>query len=108
WTAFWWYDDFAELNRLYDRVEELAVGSPRVDDIELLSNLWTVLQTTVKQGGLDAKIAKLDARTEILRAELSRLASDTARPNTSLQARTLSVFMNLQGHSGTKRNSGPC
>lgn len=106
WTAFWWYDDFAELHRLYDRVEELAVGSPRVDDIELLSNLWTVLQTTVKQGGLDAKTAKLDARTETLKAELSRLASDNARPNTSLQARTLIVFMNLQGAFGDEEKLG--
>jgi hypothetical protein len=96
WTAYWWYDDFAELNRLYDRVEELAVGSPRVDDLERLSNLWTILWATVRAESLDAETAKLDTRTETLKAELSRLAADTARPNTSLQARTIMVLMDLQ------------
>lgn len=96
WTAFWWYDDFTELSRVYDRVEELATGSPQIDDLERLSNLWTVLWTTVRLGSLDSETAKLDARTRTLKSELNRLAAETFRRNTSLQARTLLVFMDLQ------------
>ena len=96
WTAFWWYDDFAELSRVYDRVENLAIGSPQIDDLECLSNLWTVLWTTVRLGSLDSATAKLEARTGTLKSELNRLAAETSRRNTSLQARTLLAFMDLQ------------
>jgi hypothetical protein len=107
WTAFWWYDDFAELNSVYDRVEELAIGSPQIDDLERLSNLWTVLWTTVRLGSLDAKTAKLGARTETLKSELSRLVAERTRRNTSLQARTLLVLMDLQEAFGDiKKFSG--
>jgi hypothetical protein len=106
WTAFWWYDDFAELNRVYDRVEELAAGSPQIDDLERLSNLWTVLWTTVRLGSLDSVTAKLEARTGTLKSELNRLAAETSRRNTSLQARTLLTFMDLQeAHGDLKRYS---
>jgi hypothetical protein len=100
WTAFWWYDDFAELNRVYDRVEELASGSPQIDDLERLSNLWTVLWTTVRLGSLDSETAKLEARTGKLKSELNRLAAETHRRNTSLQARTLLNFMDMQDAYG--------
>lgn len=106
WTAFWWYDDFAELNRIYDRVEELASGSPQIDDLERLSNLWTVLWTTVRLGSLDSGVAKLAARTGKLKSELNRLAAETHRRNTSLQARTLLTFMDLQDAHGDPEGYG--
>jgi hypothetical protein len=53
WTEFWWYDDFDQLNNLFDAASELAVGSEEISDIELLQNLWTVLFNSVLHWGID-------------------------------------------------------
>lgn len=95
WTAFWWYDDFEEFNRLYTEVEHFAKGSPQANDVELVFNLWQCFSTTVEQGQLDAATTDLVGRTTKLKAELSRLASDLNRPNNALQARTNSLFVEL-------------
>lgn len=106
WTAFWWYEDFEELNRLYDRAEELAVGSMQATDIELLSNLWSILHTSIRWGKLNAEAAKLDARTVNLRAELERLATDRQRPNNALLARTSNLLMDLTEARGKGESLG--
>ncbi|WP_447978222.1 hypothetical protein [Candidatus Nitrospira bockiana] len=96
WTAFWWYDDFTELNSLYDQVEGLAKGALQAQDLELLTNLWTVLNTTVAHGQLDAEAAKVRQRATTLRDELDRLAAEPGRPNNALQARTSRVLVDMQ------------
>lgn len=104
WGDFWWYDDFDALNRLYDQVEELASGSVQATDLELLSNLWTVLDTTVARGQLTGEEAKLEVRTLRLRTELERLAADASRPGNAAKARTDLLFMDLQqGRSDADR-----
>ena len=95
WTAFWWYEDFAELNRLYDQVEQLAVGSPQATDLERLTNLWTLIRTSVNKGELDTVTAKFDARTKTLKSALDRLSSDDSRPNNALLARTHRLMIEL-------------
>lgn len=95
WTAFWWYDDFEEFNRLYSEVEEFAKGSSQASDVELVFNLWQCFSTTVERGQLDAAATDLVGRTTKLKAELNRLASDSDRPNNALQARTNSLFVAL-------------
>jgi hypothetical protein len=97
WTAFWWYDGFEELNQLYDEVESLAIDSKEATDLELLANVWTVLYTTVQERKLTAEIANIDARTDALKAQLHRVASDKQRPINALQARTSKILMDLQG-----------
>ena len=100
WTAFWWYNDFDELNRLYDRVEELVIDSIQATELELLMNLWQLLNTTVQRGQLDTTSARLDERTATLKAELDRLASDATRPNNALQARTYRLLMDFHEARG--------
>jgi len=95
WSVFWWYDDFHELNRLYDVVEGFAVTSAQASDLGLLTNLWQVLLTTVTAGQLAGEIAKLPSRTAKLKAELKRLAVEQTRPNNALQARTLILLIDL-------------
>jgi hypothetical protein len=95
WTAFWWYEDFEELNRLYDQVEELAIGSMQATDLKLLANLWTALYTTVSRTKLDAQDAKIDVRTKRLKSELDRLSCNNQRPNNALMARTDILLMEL-------------
>lgn len=95
WTAFWWYDDFTELNRLYDQAEQLVVGSSQATDFERLANLWTLIRATVDRGQMDASTVKLDIRTKTLKSELDRLAADDTRLNNSLLARTDRLLMEL-------------
>jgi hypothetical protein len=96
WTTFWWFDDFAQFNELYGTVEELALGTGQSDDLELLTNLWSLLAASVGRGQLDVAHAKLEARTAALRADLERLAADAERPNNALWARTSLLLMDLQ------------
>lgn len=104
WSAFWWHDDFHELNRLYERVEGLAENSSQASDLELLSNLWQILHTTVRAGQLSGEIAKLPFRTENLKSQLRRLAAEVTRPNNALQARTNLLLIDLSSAFGNIAN----
>ena len=95
WTVFWWYEDFATFNRLYDDVERFAIGSKQATDLELLANCWTLLHSAVMQGRLDPSLSKLDARTKTVKLELDRLAGDTIRRNNAWSARTNKLFLEL-------------
>jgi hypothetical protein len=95
WTVFWWYEDFETFNRLYDEVENFAIGSQQVTDIELLANIWTLLINSLRQGRIDAAGSKLEARTRTVKSELGRLASDHSRRNNALSARTNKLFVEL-------------
>ncbi len=104
WTAFWWYDDFEELSRLYDQVEKLAVGTEQADDLESLTNLWTIMNTAIARGKLDPVNTKFEARTCNLKTELRRLAENERRPNNALQARTSLALMDLAGSAVADSN----
>jgi len=96
WTAFWWFDDFAEFTKLYEEVERLALPSGQSTDLELLANLWSLLNGSVRTGRLDAATVKLDARTAALRTVLEKLADDKERPNNALWSRTNVRLIDLQ------------
>jgi hypothetical protein len=95
WTAVWWYDDFAELNRIYDEVAGFATGSANSSDLQLLFNLWNLLVSAIREGALTEADAKVQARTEALRAALQEISDDPSRPNNSLQAKTNLLLMRL-------------
>lgn len=95
WTAYWWYEDYEQLNQLYDRVEAFAKGSGLAHDLELLSNTWVNLVTAVRSGCLTEEAATYTARTACLRKELERLAADRERPNNALQAKTNLLLITL-------------
>lgn len=95
WTAYWWYEDYNVLADMYGKAEKHAAGAQSAYDLELLTNLWCVLQTCVKSGNLDEATAKLQERTRTLTAELERLSTQQDRPSTALQARTLLLEMRL-------------
>lgn len=88
WTAFNWYNDFAEFNKLYTDVEFFAERSAQASDIKLLVNLWLCLKTAIISKQLEVEATDLLRRTEKLKGKLDHLASDQNRPNNSLQART--------------------
>jgi hypothetical protein len=95
WTAVWWYDDFAELNRIYDDVEGLALGSTNSADLQLVFNLWNLLVSAINQSSLTEAEAKFQARTEALQAALREIADDPSRPNNALEAKTNLLLMRL-------------
>ncbi len=103
WTAFWWYNDFDELSRLYSQAEELAVGSDQASDLELITNLWQILHTSAERKKLDPSAANLKIRTNRLKSELERLATDKRRPNNSLIAFTNKLLMELTETAVEKR-----
>ena len=96
WTTFWWFEDFEQLASLYDAVENLAIDSENSNDLELLTNIWTLLATSVRTHGLDEAVAKLPSRTASLRDQLGRVASDQERRNNALWAKTSLLLMDLQ------------
>ncbi|MBU1935025.1 hypothetical protein KKF04_03125, partial [Patescibacteria group bacterium] len=95
WTEYWWFEDYESFNYLYNKVEELAIGSTQTDDIELLANLWEILNTAVQKGSIKAEDADLPKRVRIIKEELNRLANDEQRPNNALQAQTNLLFLDL-------------
>src|SRR5262249_13835184 len=95
-TAIFWFDDYHQLNSIYDTVEGYALKSDQMEEVELVQNLWTVLVSQVRRGVLSRSEAKLDARREALQAALDRLAADTTRPNNGLQARTSLALISIE------------
>ena len=55
WTAYRWFNDIDEVNKLYDRAEELAAGTAHSWQLELLVNLWILVNATVMHHKYDAK-----------------------------------------------------
>ena len=100
WTVFWWYDDFDELNSLYDEVEKLALQSGQMPELEKLHNLWNLLIITAAKGQLSEEKAKVKKRTDLLKIALKKIADDETRPSSSLWARTELVLMDFFNHRG--------
>lgn len=96
WTVVFWFNDYRLLNSLYDTVEEYALKSDQMEEVELTQNLWTVLMTQVERGVLSKSDAKIDSRREALDTVLRRLASDSTRPNNALRARTSLALLSVQ------------
>lgn len=100
WTNYWWYEDYRLFSESYGLVESYAVGSQNAYDLELLTNLWFVLYSTVMSKHISEPDAHLDARTKTLTGELERLSKEQDRPSTALQAQTLRLQMRFLS-SGT-------
>ena len=88
WTLIFWFDDYHQLNSIYDTVEGFALMTDQMEEVELAQNLWMVLLSQVRRGVLSRAEAKIDSRKEALTTVLKRLVVDGARPSNALQART--------------------
>jgi hypothetical protein len=95
WTAYWWFDDFDELDRLYEVAESLVLDGEWVWDLEKLVNLWTVNNTSkiVNKKLHDVEIWK--EHTAKLRTALLCHALDVIKPTSALWARTQVLLMDL-------------
>jgi len=106
WTAYWWFDDFQELNRLYDEAEDLMISSNSTWDLEKLVNLWTAGRTWLLMSRKPVDSDKWGARTLALRNALMTNAMDATRRTNSLWAQTQLVLMDLND-SAAKRDDLP-
>jgi len=95
WTVFWWYEDYSEFLRLYQEVEQLALTSENVGDLELLQNLWNLLTSATRHGDIDENASRLEERTGSLRHALTRLRDETPSKSASLQAKSLLCTIDL-------------
>jgi hypothetical protein len=102
WTVIFWFDDYNQLNQMYDAVAALALKSNQSEEVELSVNLWMVLSAQVGRGVLTKENAKLDEREAAIVTRLDELAIEDSRPNNALQARTHRALLEL--HDATARH----
>jgi hypothetical protein len=95
WTSYFWLDDAAALNAIYDDVEALAIDTDLADEIERLTNLLPVLRAAVSFGLIAAEDAKLEKRSAALLKALDRIRVDISRPNNALHAHALALLLRL-------------
>ena len=88
WTAFWWFDDYVAVIGGYDAIESLLDEHINAWDLEQLTNLYTLLNSSELHGWLPAGAAALDARRTRLRERLERLAARRSHPTDAAWART--------------------
>ena len=93
WTVFWWFEDYSSFVELYAKAEEYAKNTANVYDLELLSNLWYLLN--ISDGPNAIESTEFNRHTCILSSELERLAQEENRPSSVLQARSLRLLMKL-------------
>jgi hypothetical protein len=95
WTVIFWFDDYNQLNQMYDAVAPLALKSNQSEEVERAVNLWMVLSSQVGRGVLTKEDAKLYERKDLIAARLDELAAEDSRPNNALQARTGRALLHL-------------
>jgi hypothetical protein len=95
WTVIFWFDDYNQLNQMYDVVASLALKSNQSEEAELAVNLWMVLSSEVGRGVLTKEAANLDERKAAIAARLDELAAEDSRPNNALQARTHRALLDV-------------
>ena len=83
-----WFDDYNQLNQMYDVVASLALKANHSEEVERTVNLWMVPSSQVDRGVLTKEDAKLDERKSAIAARLDELSAEGSRPNNELQART--------------------
>lgn len=102
WTVYWWYEDFERFSELYEIAEQRGKDSKNAYDLELLSNLWSILHSAVIQGKLDEAGSEHARRTNTLIKGLEELSRCEERPSSVLYARALQLQIRLILNLGTK------
>ncbi|HXT17128.1 MAG TPA: hypothetical protein VN706_15910 [Gemmatimonadaceae bacterium] len=95
WTAFFWYEDYAQFVSMYREVEDLAKDSRNAQELERLTTLWMSLRNAVDRSALSDNDAQMEQHTTVLTESLTRLTKETERPSTALQARTFLLKVRL-------------
>jgi len=89
WRTYFYFDDAAEVERIYEQIEGYLSQLINAEETELFSNLLTLFQTAHDTGFYKQPEEKLKARVAVLRQRLEFIAADHTRPNNALHAETL-------------------
>lgn len=95
WTAFWWFDDIAAVDELYESIEELAVPTGHAAEIGKVHNLLQLLMASAANGFETAEELSIGPRLYRLLETLRALLDDKLRPSNSLYAETLLALIEL-------------
>lgn len=95
WTAFYWFDDIALLEREYDVFEAMALSSDAAKNLEFAGNLLQNLFTVTMHGLRTAEEVGLTRRVDRLKARLETLAAEAERPNNALEAETSLLILEV-------------
>jgi hypothetical protein len=95
WTAFWWFDDLALVNREYANFEARVLPSDHAKFLEMLCNLLQLLFNATLHKQLAADDTDVVARASRLRSRLAAIAEDKTRPNNALEATTSALLIDL-------------
>jgi hypothetical protein len=106
WTTFWWYEDYRRFEELYETAERYVTQSKNSYELELLSNLWTLLHSAVVRNAIDSQTSSLQSHTEKLFSGLNTLSKEENRPSTALHARTIRLQMQLVLHTAANKPLG--
>ena len=102
WTVYWWYEDFERFSELYEIAEQRGKDSKNAYDLELLTNLWSILHSAVIQGKLDEGRSGHAKRTSTLVKGLEELSRCEEQPSSVLYARALQLQIRLILNLGKK------
>jgi tetratricopeptide (TPR) repeat protein len=95
WTTYWWYEDLELFIELYGIVEKHAKDSRNAYDLELLTNLWSILIGISRLTDITEATTRIEERTTKLTAEWERLRKEEGRLSTALQARSQLLLMRM-------------
>lgn len=95
WTAYWWFDDMALVNRSYEAFEQLVLPSDHARNLEFLSNILQLLFNTVMIRHLTAEECDLEARAQRAERRFREVADQPERPNNSVEMRMLLLVLSL-------------
>jgi hypothetical protein len=102
WTAYWWFDDCDELDRLYKLAEPLVLDGEWIWDLEKLVNLWQVNNASRLIYKVRHDTESWSEHTLKLRSAIMRHAADVSKPTSALWARTQLVLMDLVEVAGNR------
>ena len=95
WTAFWWFDDIALVNREYTDFEGRVLPSDHAKLLEMLCNLLQLLFNATLHRQLTSEETDVAARASRLRSRLAAIAQDATRPNNALEATTSVLLIDV-------------
>ncbi|MDF1747188.1 MAG: hypothetical protein P1V19_26095, partial [Gimesia sp.] len=95
WCAFWWHEEYEDFIGYYLETEELVEGSTKVFEIELLFNLWNLVNGLMLAKKIDSTDDWMKERTYRLMTSLDTVSADEMRPSNALHASMLKLLGQL-------------
>ncbi len=95
WTAYWWFDDLNELERIYENLEKITLDSGSIWDLEKLGNLLMAAKFSPAKSRTQNHGKIWADRTSSLIKALEKHAKDKDKPTASLLAKTQMLLIKL-------------